>query len=101
MKNKCDKYNKKILENKNNNIFIVFYSSWCPICNSTFNLLKTKNKSYKGYEIDKKGNISILLECLKKNKKITGFNPKHKTRPIIFKNGQFIGGFDNLQKYLS
>lgn len=28
----CDKFNNKILKHNISNVFLVFYSDWCPFC---------------------------------------------------------------------
>ena len=90
-----DKYTTKILEN--NDIFIIFYSDWCGYCSKSIDLLKKNNMAFKGYKIDKiKGGIKTLLVNLTKSKAITGLNEDHKTRPIIFRNGKYIGGYHEL-----
>lgn len=101
MSTQCDKYNKKIIDNKDNDIFIIFYSDWCGICKATLDFFKENKLSYKGYNIDKiDGNLNKLIQCLTKKKDITDFNPTHKTRPVIFKKGKFIGGLSDLKKYV-
>jgi len=92
---KIDKYTKKILENKDK--YIIFYSDWCGYCENALKLLKKHNLSFKGYKIDKiEGGINTLLKNLKKTKHITNFDPNHKSRPIIFKYGKYLGGCDIL-----
>jgi|LakMenEpi03Aug12_release.lakeMendotaPanAssembly.Ray.scaffolds.fasta_scaffold204820_4 glutaredoxin len=96
-----NKYTNKILQYKNKNIYIIFYSPWCKYSIDAINLLKSKGLSFKGYNIDKiKGEIERLLFYLKQEKDIIKFNENHKTRPIIFHNGKFVGGFTDLELYL-
>ena len=97
-----DKYNKKILDYKDKNYFIVFYSPSCKFSVNAITLLETKNISFKGYNIDNiKGNRKRLLHFLKQQKDITSFDEQHKTIPIIFYKGKFIGGFSELESYLN
>lgn len=97
-----DKYNKKIMDYKDENVFIIFYSPWCKFCDGAIELLKKENMSFKGYNIDNmKGGMDKLLHYLKKQKSLTNFNEEHKTRPIIFYKGKFIGGLDDLKSYLN
>lgn len=102
MKNNCDKYNKKISEYKKDDIFVVFYMdrSKCIYSYNTIELLKRKQKSFKGYLV-KRGNgkdkLKDLLPCLKKTKTSTHFDIKHHTLPIIFYKGKFIGGYTELK----
>ena len=57
--------------------------------------MKEEKKSFKGYKIDKI-KMNKLLDYLRETKEKTNFNVNHKTRPIIFKKGLFIGGYDDL-----
>lgn len=97
----CDKFNKKIINNETEDIYIIFYSKWCKYSMDALSLMETNKKQFKGYDIDKiKGNLPRLLDCLQKNANITSFNIEHKTRPIIFYKGKFIGGYSELLKVL-
>lgn len=99
--NNYDKYNKKILDYKDTNIFIIFYSPHCRFCINAMKLLKDNNLSFKSYNINHiKNGLQRLLHYLNTHKIITQFNEKHKTIPIIFYNGKFIGGFSDLALYL-
>ena len=95
-----DNINKKIQKYKDNNIFIIFYSEWCPFCKNTFKLLNKYKKSFKGYDIDKLGGKDVLINKLKLEKDITGYDTNHTTRPIIFYKGKFIGGFSDLKSFI-
>lgn len=98
----CDKLIKKINSYKAQDVFIIFYSKWCPYCVEAITVLKSNNKLFKGYNIDKMSlNISDLLECFVNNKNVINFNPNHKTRPIIFYRGKFIGGLSDLKLFLN
>lgn len=97
----CDKYTRKILKYKDLDLYIVFYSNWCPYCKMTFELLKSKEKSFKGYNIEKiDGQLNKLLECFNYNKEKIHFKETHKTRPIIFFKGNYLGGYDKLKSKL-
>lgn len=96
-----DKFNRKIFEYKDSDIFILFYSPWCQYSKNAIELLKMKGLPFKGYNIDNiKGNIDKILYYLSKNKNATDFDDTHRTRPIIFHKGKFIGGYTDLVKYL-
>jgi len=94
-----NKYYRKILDNKDT--FTIFYSDWCAYCQQAIKELKQSGLSYKGYKIDKiSGGINKLIESLTETKDFSDFDPNHKTRPIIFRGGKFIGGYQDLKKYL-
>ena len=96
-----DKFNKKIFKYKNKDIFIVFYSDWCPYSVKALELLKNNKRSFKAYKIDKiRGGMDRLLDNLKRQSKMTQFDKDHTTRPIIFLKGKFIGGHDDLVTHL-
>lgn len=85
----CDKYHKKINSVKGK--YVIFYLSYCKYCISALELMKEKKVGFKGYEIgerDKKG----FMECMSK------YN--HKTYPMIFYDGEFIGGWTELVRKL-
>jgi glutaredoxin len=83
----------------NKNIYTIFYSEWCGYSKSALELLKKNNLPFKGYKIDKiNGQIGELLEQLKNTKHLTNFDESHTTRPIIFYDSKFIGGFDQLKQ---
>lgn len=106
-KDNCDKYNRKILEYKNEDIFVVFYMDRdnCIYSYKAIELLKGKQKSFKGYLIKRnkggKDKLNELLYCLEKNKSQTHFNTGHHTLPIIFYRGEFIGGYDDLMSFVN
>ena len=94
---KIDKYNKKILDNKEKDFFIVFYKKGCPYCKGAMELFRRNKKSFKGYVVK---DTNKILKKLIELKDLTGFNEDHTTVPIIFRKGKFIGGFDNLKEYM-
>lgn len=94
-----DKYTKKILTN--NDKYVIFYSEWCGYSMKAVKLLENNKLQFKGYKIDKiKGDIDTLVSNLKLTSNLTNFNKKHRTRPIIFKNGKFLGGYTELQNHV-
>lgn len=98
---KCDKYNGKVFEYQDKNLFVIFYSPSCDPCKNAIKLLQNKKVSFKGYNIDNiKGGKDKLLYCLKSQKNITKFDETHETKPIIFYKGKFIGGFSDLILFL-
>ncbi len=92
---------QKILKHKNK--YVIFYSEWCKYSQNAIELLKNKNIPYRGYIIENivpNDNIQLLLNKLARNKDITNFNSSHRTRPIIFKHGKFLGGYTELNQDL-
>ena len=95
----------KLIENITNDEYldhyIIFYSTWCGYSQKAIELLKDKNVKFKGYIIENiDGDMTVLLNKLIKNKDIIKFNSEHKTRPIIFYNKIFIGGYSELKNKL-
>ena len=98
-KQKLSKYIKAILNNDVD--YVIFYSDWCCYSMNAINLLKSKKVKFAGYIIDGLDkSMSELLDDFIKNKELLDFDVKHRTRPIIFKNGKFLGGYTELKKDL-
>lgn len=92
---------QKIIEAPQNT-YVIFFVRDCPYSRKALDLLRTKNVKYKGYNINEiKGNMPRLLEVLNKHVDMIYYDPSHKTKPVIFYNGKFIGGFDELNKILN
>src|SRR5438270_427414 len=90
---------KKILKYKDR--YVIFYSPWCIYSQKALALLDEKKLPYKKYNIDEYWkDINILLQHLSEDKTDINFNPEHRTRPIIFACGKFIGGYDDLAEKL-
>lgn len=90
-----NKFVQKILTN--NDIFTIFYNEWCPWSMKAIALLKEKNFKFKAYKIK---DINKLINNILEYPKLQ-FDVNHKTRPIIFKDTKFIGGYDKLVKYFN
>lgn len=95
---KLDQYTKKVLDNDDK--YIIFYSSWCGYSQRALEFLRSNNLPYKGYSIDKiKNGLEHLLKRLGTNYELTNFQQDHRTRPIVFHNGKFVGGYTELVDY--
>jgi glutaredoxin len=86
--------------------YVFFYSEWCKYSMQALSLLKSSNACYKGYIIEdiptnNGDKMAYLLSVLNNSSSKTNFDPNHKTRPIVFYNGTFVGGFTQLQKKLA
>lgn len=89
------KFSKKI--KKNSDIYVIFYSDWCGYSMEAIKYLKKEKIPFKAYKIDKiKGKLDKLLIDLRKDKDIHNFDVNHNTRPLIFKKGLFLGGYQEL-----
>jgi len=82
-------------------MFTIFYTPECPYCKRALALLDKSGKAYKGYDMKNiDGGQDFVLECLAQNPKLTGFDKNHRTRPIVFYDGQFVGGASELDQFL-
>ena len=92
-----NKFVDKIL--KNNDKYIIFYSDWCTYSNDAIALLNKANVPYKGYKIENLGvDKKVFLDKLKEGKDMISYDPSHTTRPLIFKYGKFLGGYNELMR---
>lgn len=90
----------KIL-NAANDTYVIFYVNSCFYCRNALELLRKSSVQYKGYDINQiEGNMGFLLGVLNKNAEKIGFNSSHRTKPIIFYNKKFIGGYDKLVEFM-
>jgi glutaredoxin len=81
--------------------FIIFFIHGCKFCDTALQFLHDNNLTYKGYNIDDiPGGMNKLLDVLRRNAQLIYFNPHHHTKPIIFLNGKFLGGRDDLINYV-
>ncbi len=71
--------------------FTIYYSNECKYCRLALELLRKKRANFRAVEID---DFGALL------KKLGAQVPQtHRTKPIIFKDGKFLGGYTDLAKY--
>lgn len=94
-----NKFIKKILENSDK--YVIFYSDWCGYSIKAIELLKQLEIPFKGYIIEDIGGMNKLLSSLIQKHKKINFDPNHKTRPIIFNKGVFLGGYSELQSLIN
>ena len=96
---------QKIIEKivqANHGTYVIFFVYGCPYCEKALSLLRSSHVLYKGYNINEiDGGMKNLLIVLDKHKDQLNFDSSHKTKPIIFYNGKFIGGFSELSKILN
>ncbi|RNA06195.1 glutaredoxin-C4-like isoform X2 [Brachionus plicatilis] len=91
-------YEKFLDQTINSNQIVVFSKTNCPFCTKAKSLLNTLNLSYNSIELDRnsecpESNCQPLISSLINQTRL-------RTVPQIFINGQFIGGFIDLE-YLS
>lgn len=92
-----NRFVQAVLNNKDR--YVIFYSEWCRYSNDALDLLRSNDIKYKRYIIDDIKNIGGVPELGAKFMEDTSleFDPKHTTRPIVFKFGKFLGGFTELK----
>lgn len=70
---------------------VIFSKEGCSYCTKAKMLLSTKGISYKEYKLNEDFTKEFLLETY----------PEAKTFPVIVVDGFNIGGYSQLEKYLS
>lgn len=83
---------------------VIFYSPHCRYSMDAINHLDRLNlPDLRKYEIEKLrtegSQMNFLLNVLREYKTVINFDEQHYTKPIIFINGKFIGGYTDLIKY--
>lgn len=84
----------------NPNSYIIFYDPNCPYSQRALALLRSNpTVSYKGYIINNiDGGMSRFLQVLNQNIELIGYDPTHRTKPVIFYQNKFLGGYDELNR---
>jgi glutaredoxin len=87
-----------IIKSIKNSQYVILYSSWCGYSRKALELLNQNKIKAKKYEIeDIQGTMNDIRSKLSKEKSL-GFPSSYSSRPMIFMNGKFIGGYDQLSK---
>lgn len=82
--------------------FIIFISKYCVYSKKALEILENKKLSHNIYDIDNiDGGLEKILKILNKNNKLIDFKSEHRTKPIIFLNGKFLGGMTELDHYVN
>jgi glutaredoxin len=98
----CQQVCAKINQYKDKKIYLVFYSQWCGYSKKALALLESTKTDAKCYIVDKiLGSREKLLSCLISDAENTSFDKNHKTVPIIFYQGKFLGGYTELSNKLN
>lgn len=80
---------------------VILYSSWCGYSKNALQLL---NKSYIPHTSIEFDDIDATMEEIRSRlskEKSIGFPSSYSTRPMIFVDGKFIGGYNELKDRLS
>lgn len=89
----------QVVQTIKTNPCVILYSSWCGYSRRALDLLKEKKKAAKKIEIeDIQGSMDDIRNRLSNEN--LGFPKSYSSRPMIFMNGKFIGGYDQLSKKL-
>jgi glutaredoxin len=80
--------------------YVILYSPWCAYSRSALGLFKKYNIIPEKIDIETvNGSINEIRTALANDKTIS-FPYQFSTRPMIFHNGKFVGGYDELIDYL-
>lgn len=85
---------------KFNDRYVVFYDLGCPFSEQAVELLQKKGVPYKAYRISEFTTLPLLVAYFTESSQETGFLSSHKTKPIVFYKGKFVGGARELKNKL-
>lgn len=92
----------KKIKNIDKDTFVIFFSYGCYYSEKALEILRKNKLPYKGYDINKiNGRMDKILKIFNDNKLLLNFNSEHRTKPIIFLNGNFLGGMTELDNYIN
>lgn len=81
--------------------WVILYSPWCGYSKSALSLFKNNKISPVTIDIENiNGSINEIRTELHNHKSLQ-FPFDYSTRPMIFLNGKFLGGYQQLNEYLS
>lgn len=84
------------------NTYVIFYVSTCTYSQKALSLLQSSHVNYKGYDmLQVNHGWHILLNTLQTHASELSYDTNHTTKPIIFLNGDFVGGYTQLANVLS
>lgn len=85
----------------NPGVYVIFYSPACGYSINAIDLLRESDSYFKAYDIDNiRGGLNRVLSSLSNQANRVGFDIRHRTKPIIFIDGKFIGGHNELQQHI-
>jgi glutaredoxin len=80
---------------------VILYSPWCGYSKNALQLLNKNHISHTSIDFDHIGaTMDGVRERLSKEKSLK-FPASYSTRPMVFMNGKFIGGYSELKDKLS
>ena len=71
----------------------------CGYSKNAMALLRQRGHTFEGHDVDTLGGTMAVVNKLKSTKMLAQ-NSTHRTVPIIFHNGTFVGGYTELCAYL-
>jgi glutaredoxin len=92
---------KQVIKKIKDSEWAILYSPWCSYSKSALQLFKKKNITPTAIDIESiSGSINEIQMGLAKDDSI-GFPSNYSTRPMIFMNGKWLGGYRELNEYFS
>lgn len=84
----------------NDDLFVTLYVyGWCGYSTLAKDLCKQHKLKHRTHDLDKYNGKEEVIKSLKKIGKIP-MNSNHRTAPIVFVNGKFIGGCEELRNFI-
>jgi glutaredoxin len=82
-------------------MILIFGKEYCPYCQNSRKIIKESNRKHMYFPLEKENNVDMVNQLRKYD-----FIPEsHNTVPIVIsyikKIPKFIGGYDDLELYLS
>ena len=86
---------------KYNDRYVIFYDNGCPFSENALELLNESGAKFKSYVISNiTDSLQNLISYFRKHGAPVKFDNNHRTKPIIFYRGKFIGGYTELKEHL-
>jgi glutaredoxin len=90
---------RNVIEKIKSNEWVILYSPWCKFSKDALALFKSSNITPSTIDIEHiDGSLNEIRTELSNQNSIQ-FPFEYSTRPMIFLNGRFLGGFQELKDY--
>jgi glutaredoxin len=92
---------REVIQKIKSNEWVILYSPWCGYSKSALALFKSSKITPQTIDIENINGSMNEIRTELSNQKSLQFPFEYSTRPMIFLNGKFLGGYQELKDYLS
>jgi glutaredoxin len=92
---------RSVIDKIKSNEWVILYSPWCGYSKAALQLFSSKKIPKVAIDIENiNGSMNEIRSMLSRDSTI-GFPYEYSTRPMIFNDGKWLGGYNELKEYLA